>query len=131
MLSCMIQTLTPTASSAADWCAQVQTQMMVALDAAWRLAERSDDPTVIARARERAKLCGQFAATARKIAAMIPAPKADKLVKSAKAENPLDIIEDFVDRMDTASKPSTPSQAKPPAAQAVAMRAALQKLGRR
>src|SRR6218665_258378 len=67
MLSCMIQTLTPTAASAAEWCAQVQTQMMAALDAAWRLAERSDDPTVIARARERAKLCGQFAATARKI----------------------------------------------------------------
>jgi hypothetical protein len=119
----------------------MQAKIMAALDAAWALAERSSDPAVIALAREKARACGQMAATARKVAAMVPIPKA---AKPAKAENPLELIQDFVGRLDRvaplAETPvlaeAKPPEAKPPeakaqAAQAVAMRAALRKLGRR
>jgi hypothetical protein len=122
----MSQTQAPTAAapSPSDWCAQMQAKIMAVLDAAWDLAEHSTDPAVIALAREKAKACGQMAATVRKVATMVPAPKA------AKSEHPLDVIEDFVGRLDKATKaPEPPSN--PPAAQAVAMRAALRKLGRR
>ena len=79
---------------------------------------------VIALAREKAKACGQIAATVRKVATMVPAPKA------AKSQQPLDVIEGVVGRLDKATKASEPD-ARPAAAQAVAMRAALRKLGRR
>lgn len=127
MLLAMSQTQAPAARCASDWCAQMQAKIMAALDAAWDLAERSTDPAVIALAREKARACGQMAATVRKVAMMVPAPKAAK----ARSEDPLDIIQDVVGRLDKASPPVAPADAKPPAAQAVAMRAALQKLGRR
>ena len=96
-------------TAAAEWCARTQAKLMAALDAAWALAERSDDPATIAKVREKAKTCGLVAATARKIAAMVPMPK----VKVAPVPEPDSDLE------------------KPPAAQAVAMRAALRKMGRR
>ena len=95
----------------AEWCAQVQAKLMAALDAAWALAERSDDPAVIAKALSKAKLCGQVAAQARRVAAMVPTPKARPLM--------------------AAIGPEPETLERPPAAQAVAMRAALRKLGRR
>jgi hypothetical protein len=101
----MSQTQTPAAASA--WCAQMQRKLMDALEAAWALAERSDDPVVIARARDKARLCGQMAAEARKIAALVPSPK------------------------DRPALPPIPEPTKAPAAQAVAMRAALDRMGRR
>ncbi len=118
MLLPMSQTQTPTASPAAEWCARIQTKMMAALDEAWSAAERSQDPAVIARARDRARLCGQFAATARKIAAMIPAPKA----------RPGALVADLETQVAALEAGTGPG--KPPAAQAVAMQAALRKLGR-
>ncbi len=61
---------------AQTWCDRLQAKLMAALDAAWEKIATSDDPDLIKRARERAKACGEFAAHARKIAAMSPAPKA-------------------------------------------------------
>ena len=55
-----------------QWCDDLQTKLMAAMDAAWRVAETSKDPAEVAKALARAKLCGQFAASARKIAAMAP-----------------------------------------------------------
>jgi hypothetical protein len=132
----MSQTQTLTAPpSATEWCAQLQAKMMAALDAAWDLAERSDDPAVLLKARDKARLCGQMAAAARKIAALVPAPK----VRAA-AETPvpeafgevraqvaaLEAAVEVTGALDPGAAPG-----KPPAAQAVAMRAALRKLGRR
>lgn len=125
----MSQTQTPAA-----WCADLQARLMAALDAAWALAETSDDPAVIAKARDKAKLCGQMAAEVRKVAAMVPQPKPRSL--------PAHIHEAF-DRpntvRDTATAPLIAGAAhqqardagQPPAAQAVAMQAALRKLKRR
>jgi hypothetical protein len=58
-----------------QWCDDLQTKLMSAMDAAWRVAETSKDPAEVAKALARAKLCGQFAASARKIAAMAPSPR--------------------------------------------------------
>ncbi|MBU4436559.1 MAG: hypothetical protein KKC14_19315 [Alphaproteobacteria bacterium] len=57
-----------------QWCDDFQIKLMAALDAAWAVAETSKDPAEVAKALARARLCGVFAATARKIAAMVPAP---------------------------------------------------------
>nr|WP_295112572.1 hypothetical protein [uncultured Caulobacter sp.] len=112
----MSQTQTPSA-----WCADLQAKLMAALDAAWAIAETSDDPAVIAKARDKARLCGQMAAEVRKVAAMVPQPKPRHL--------PTAIHEAF-DRLDAAPAPLVEA-AKPPAAQAQAMQAALRKLKRR
>lgn len=138
MLSRMTQTVTsaaqtPTGQTPTEWCAAVQARLMAALDAAWALAESSDDPAVIAKARDKARLCGQMAAEARKIAAMIPPPKA------AKPLHPLDAVQKALDTLNAAASPKAHAIArqdaeepvKPPAAQAVAMRAALDRLKRR
>ena len=58
-----------------QWCDDLQNKLMAAMDAAWRVAETSDDPAEVAKALARAKLCGQFAANARKVAAMAPSPR--------------------------------------------------------
>jgi hypothetical protein len=125
----MSEIQTPAAQTPAAWCAAVQAKLMAALDAAWALAERSDDPAVIAKARDKAKLCGQMAAEARKIAAMIPQPKPSKPL------DPLDAVQKALDTLNAATSPSAVRQAeaeaRPPAAQAVAMQSALKKLKRR
>ncbi|MET3667036.1 hypothetical protein [Caulobacter sp. 1776] len=117
----MSQIQTPSASSPSQWCADLQVKLMAALDAAWAMAEKSDDPAVIARARDKARLCGQMAAEARKVVALRPPPKPDKpLNRPAAATAPL-----------IAAAEREVEADKPPAAQAVAMRAALRKLKRR
>ena len=45
---------------------------MAALDATWAVIDTSDDPAEIRRARDKAKACGEMAATVRKIAAITP-----------------------------------------------------------
>jgi hypothetical protein len=137
MASCfdlMSQIQTPAARSPRQWCDAMQAKLMAAIDEAWELAASSDDPAVQARARDKARLCGQMAATARKIAAMTPATKPGK--GETGPEHPLDLIQDFVRRMDKATtaieaaeEPAPEPQ--PRAAQAVAMQAALAKLKRR
>ncbi len=118
--------MSPTPDPSA-WRADIQARLMAAIDAAWALAEHSDDPAVIAKAREKAKLCGQIAATARKVAAMTPAERPGK----AGSGRPLDLIADFVRDMEAATTAPAEPPPEPRAAQAVAMRAALAKLKRR
>jgi hypothetical protein len=62
----MTQTDIPT------WCFTFQQKLMAALDAAWAILERSDDPAQIRRARDKAKACGELAAVARKVALIVP-----------------------------------------------------------
>jgi len=117
----MSQIQTPSAPLPSQWCADLQVKLMAALDAAWALAEKSDDPAVIARARDKAKLCGQMAAEARKVVALLPPPKPEKPAhRPAAATAPL--IE--------ATERDLAAEIKPPAAQALAMQAALRKLKR-
>lgn len=125
MLLSMSQSPSPSA-----WCADLQVKLMAALDAAWVLAETSDDPAVIARARDKARLCGHMAAEARKVAALTPQAKPRQLSAT---------IHEAFDRLDAATAPLIVEAArqeardagKPPAAQALAMQAALKKLKRR
>jgi hypothetical protein len=108
MLFPMSQTQTPS-----TWCADLQAKLMAALDAAWALAETTDDPAVIAKARDKARLCGQMAAEVRKVAAMVPQQKPRQLPAA---------MQEALDNL---------GAGKPPAAQAMAMQAALKKLKRR
>lgn len=64
-----------TQSSAQTWCNGLQARLMAALDAIWASIEATDDPALIRRARDKAKACGEIAAMARKVAAMIPMRK--------------------------------------------------------
>ena len=116
MLLPMSQTPSPSALSPSQWCAEIQAKMMAALDAAWAVIETSDDPAEIAKARDKARICGQMAAAVRKVAALSMPPKG--------ATRPSGPIEDVLDAVERAAT------GKPPAAQAVAMRAALAKLKR-
>lgn len=63
-----------TQDQAQTWCDRLQAKLMAALDAAWETIATSDDPDQIKRARDKAKACGEFAAQARKIAAISPKP---------------------------------------------------------
>ncbi len=108
----MTQALTPTASAA--WLQALQLKLMAALDAAWSLIDRSDDPTVLRQARDKAKAIGELAAVARKVGLITPP------ARKAPAE------------ADTMSQALAPALA-PIAAQAEHARRALDKLkgGRR
>ncbi|WP_454714094.1 hypothetical protein [Caulobacter segnis] len=64
-----------TQTSAQTWCEDTQTKLMAMLDAVWASIEASDDPVLIRKAREKARVCGVMAATARKVAAMVPERK--------------------------------------------------------
>ncbi|WP_165184896.1 hypothetical protein [Caulobacter soli] len=54
------------------WSQALQAKLMDALDAAWAMIERSDDPAQIRKARDRAKAIGELAAMARKVALIVP-----------------------------------------------------------
>lgn len=116
----MSQTQDPSA-----WCAAVQAKLMAAIDAAWAVIETSHDPAAIVLARGKARACGQLAADARKIAAMVPA------VRPSKARREPVIGDDLLDRLEAATGLLVPEAEPAPAAQAVAMRAALKRLRRR
>jgi hypothetical protein len=57
------------------WCLTFQLKLMAALDAAWAILERTDDPAEIRRARDKAKAVGDLAAMARKVALIVPTPR--------------------------------------------------------
>lgn len=63
---------------------------MATLDAVWTAIETTDDPVLIRKAREKARVCGVMAATVRKIAAMVPGrkPAAGPLPAFAEAPEP-------------------------------------------
>lgn len=56
------------------WSQGLQTKLMAAIDAAWKLIETSDDPVAVRKARDRVKACGELAAVVRKVAAMTGLP---------------------------------------------------------
>ncbi len=70
----MTQTQHTPAPSVA-WAQALQAKLMAALDAAWAILERSDDPAEIRRVRDRAKAIGELAAMARKVALIVPIPR--------------------------------------------------------
>ena len=74
ILKAMTQTHTPAPSIA--WCQALQAKLMAALDAAWAILDRSDDPAEIRRARDKAKAIGDLAAMARKVALIVPMGRA-------------------------------------------------------
>ena len=129
MLEAMSTAPSPTA--ARRWCDALQQKLMDAIDAAWAMAEGTDDPAVIAQARDQSRLAGHIAGMARKVLALDPPqPKPASLPG---------FIHEAFDRLDAATAPILAAAArkdaaesgKPPAAQAVAMRDALRKLKRR
>ncbi len=129
MLEAMSTAPSPTA--ARRWCDALQQKPMDAIDAAWAMAEGTDDPAVIAQARDQSRLAGHIAGMARKVLALDPPqPKPASLPG---------FIHEAFDRLDAATAPILAAAArkdaaesgKPPAAQAVAMRDALRKLKRR
>jgi hypothetical protein len=72
----MTQTLTLAQTPAARWSQALQIQLMAALDTLWTILDRSDDPAEIRRARDKAKAIGDLAAMARKVAQIVPVPRA-------------------------------------------------------
>lgn len=127
----MLERMSQTRPSTRTWCDRLQHKLMDAIDAAWAMVEASDDPAVLAKARDRARVCGQLASEARKVLALDPKP--DKPGKLPGA------IREAFDRLEAigapiiaeAEKHRAAQPASPMAAQAVAMQAALRKLKRR
>lgn len=123
--------MSQTRPSTRTWCDRLQQKLMGAIDAAWAMVEASDDPAVLAKARDRARACGQLASEARRVLALDPRP--DKPAKLPGA------IREAFDRLEAAAGPLAAEAQKhraaqpaaPMAAQAVAMQAALAKLKRR
>lgn len=123
--------MSKTRPSTRTWCDRLQQKLMDTIDAAWAMVEASDDPAVLAKARDRARVCGQLASEARKVLALDPRP--DKPGKLPGA------IREAFDRLEAATGPLVAEAQKhravqpaaPMAAQAVAMQAALAKLKRR
>jgi hypothetical protein len=72
----MTQTQTHTPAPSIAWCQALQAKLMAALDAAWAILDRSDDPAEIRRARDKAKAIGDLAAMARKVALIVPTARA-------------------------------------------------------
>ncbi len=77
-----------TQTPAQRWCEDTQAKLMAMLDAVWAAIEATDDPVLIRKARDKARACGEMAATVRKIAAMVPARKPAAGLLPAFAETP-------------------------------------------
>lgn len=107
---------------ARSWCETLQKKLMAAIDAAWATIETSDDPAMIARARDKARLAGQMAVDARRVAALAPPPRQDRPRRDPLAA----LVEAATPPPGDAAPPT-----KAPAAQAAAMQAALARMGRR
>jgi hypothetical protein len=58
------------AEQVARWRDATQLKLMIALDAAWRTIETSQDPAEIRKARDKARVCGDLAACVRKVAGL-------------------------------------------------------------
>jgi hypothetical protein len=67
------------------WREALQAKLMAALDAAWAILEHTDDPAEIRQVRDKAKALGDLAALARKIAAIVPEPRAAAVAGAAPA----------------------------------------------
>lgn len=101
-----------------QWCEDLQSKLMAAIDSAWEAADTATDPAVAAKALARAKLCGQFAAAARRVAAIAP----ERPSAAAKSGAP----DPFTKAIDTVA--ALTSSEERPASQAQIARAALERL---
>lgn len=101
-----------------QWCEDLQAKLMAAIDAAWEAADNATDPAVAAKALARAKLCGQFAAAARKVAAI--APERPSAAAKSSASDPVTRAIDTVGALT--------SREEGPATQAQIARTALERL---
>ncbi|USQ97122.1 hypothetical protein [Caulobacter sp. RL271] len=116
--------MSDTDTPARSWCETLQKKLMDAIDAAWAMIEHSNDPAVLAKAREKARLAGQLAVEARRISALVPPPRENR-PRAAPT-----ILQEALARID-AEPPPAPPPVRAPAAQAAAMQAALARMGRR
>jgi hypothetical protein len=84
----MTQTHTPASppAPAIAWCQALQLKLMAALDAAWAIIERTDDPARIRQARDRAKAIGEIAAMGRKVAQFMPTARTAQAAKEGAAK---------------------------------------------
>ncbi|MBU4434942.1 MAG: hypothetical protein KKC14_11065 [Alphaproteobacteria bacterium] len=71
------------------WCERLQGKLMAGLEAAWALIERADDPALIKKVREKARLIGQMAATARQIVLMVPPRRPVSVLAAGAASIPV------------------------------------------
>lgn len=78
----------PTPQDPRQCCANFQIRLMKAMDKAWADAEAAEDPAARAKALAKAKLCGQFAASARRIAAITPPEPRRPAIKSSDDDAP-------------------------------------------
>lgn len=67
------------------WSQALQAKLMDALDAAWAILERSDDPAEIRRVRDKARAIGDLAAMARKVALIVPIARKPPVAATAPA----------------------------------------------
>lgn len=81
-----------TQASVQTWSDRIQAKLMAALDAAWAIIDTSDNPAEVRIAREKARVCGELALAARKIAGMTgtrrPAPAGFPIPPSPDAPEP-------------------------------------------
>jgi hypothetical protein len=122
----MTQTQTHTPAPSIAWSQALQAKLMAALDAAWAILERSHDPAEIRKVRDKAKAIGDLAAMARKVALIVPIPRAAPAAALTLAAKIAPALAD-------ALAPVAVPMAAPMAAQAEHARRALDKLkgGRR
>jgi len=76
------------------WSQALQAKLMTALDAAWAILERSDDPAEIRKVRDKARAIGDLAAMARKVALIVPTarkPPVDLLAAGLAAHGTADL----------------------------------------
>lgn len=129
----MTQTDIPT------WRLNFQLKLMAALDAAWAILDRSDDPAEIRRARDKAKAVGDLAAMVRKVALIVPTARdkpqiAETAAAGLHATQGVANVREMIAAMPlSATVPPVAPAAAPVAAQAEHARRALDKLkgGRR
>ena len=74
------------------WCERLQGKLMAGLEAAWALIEKTDDPVVLRKAREKARACGVMAATARRIVLMT-GPRRPASVAVAPSGAPFEVVD--------------------------------------
>lgn len=67
------------------WCERLQGKLMAGLEAAFALIETATDPAILKKAREKARLIGQMATTARQIVLMVPPRRAPSLAAALSA----------------------------------------------
>jgi hypothetical protein len=123
----MTQTDIPT------WLVTLQAKLLAALDAAWTIVDRGDDPAAVRQALDKAKAIGQLAAVARKVGLITPRGRKPLLDAVTTGLHATQAVADLGVMIRAPASPATGPVAAPVAAQAEHARRALDKLkgGRR